>query len=96
MSYSNLIGDEVYWGSPCHEEFHTIVDVCGAGSNVEIHLKRHGKVTPVIISKQDIDKYIKEEYIEFVNDSKVQVLKSCAYQQSEWAAYQQSVWGESF
>ena len=85
MSYSDLIGEEVYFGSPCIEEFYTIVDYWGAGSNVEIHLERHGKVTPVIISKQDIDKYINEEYVEFVKDSKVQVLKSCGYQQDQWA-----------
>ena len=89
MSYSNLIGDEVYLGSPCYEEFHTIVDYWGAGDNVELHLERNGSVKSVSIPKQDLDKYLKEEYVEFIaKDSKglkLQVLVSCGKQAESWA-----------
>ena len=89
MSYSNLIGDEVYWGSPCCEDFHTIVDVKEEDDNVELIMEDHVKQKSVLIPKQDLDKYIQEEYVEFTrklpNGYGLEVLISCGEQAVRWA-----------
>jgi hypothetical protein len=84
MEYSNLIGEEVYCGSPCIEEFYAIDEINETSNGVEIVMSTSYRKKTINITKEDVDNFLKEEYIEFVNDSKVQVLKSCAYQQDEW------------
>jgi hypothetical protein len=88
MSYQNLIGDEVYYGSPCYEEFHTILDVKEEGEFVLLHLGRYGEECFTKIEKQDLDKFMENEYVEFMvsrpKGLSLQVLITSGEQVKRW------------
>jgi hypothetical protein len=88
MSYQDLIGEEVFWGSPCYEEFHTITDVKEEEDDVVLYLGRHEREFFTKIEKQDLDKFIENEYVEFIrkfpDGLALEVLVTCGEQSQRW------------
>jgi len=88
MSYQDLIGEEVFWGSPCYEEFHTITDVKEEDDVVVLYLGRYGTESFTKIQKEDLDKFIENEYVRFIrkfpDGPALEVLVTCKKQAQIW------------
>jgi len=63
MSYQDLIGDKVYWGSYGYEHLHTITDIEEENDIVVIYMDTHYFTK---IQKEDLGKFIENGYVEFI------------------------------
>jgi hypothetical protein len=85
MSYQDLIGEEVYFGVYGYEEFHYIAAIEEQWDSVVISLERHRSKINIKISKENVDKFLAEEYVELVYEDKSYVLRSCfSMSEDDW------------
>ena len=77
MNYKDLIGDEVYCGSPFYEEFNVIKNVEVSGDSVHLHLINLNKIRQVVLEKQDLDKFVEQGYVEFMVKSEKGLALEC-------------------
>lgn len=89
MSYQNLIGDEVYWGSPCYENFEVIESVQEEGNLVKVSFESE-KFTR--IPKEDLDLFLKNDEVQFVR----KYSDGLALESMITCGKQAEIWAESF
>jgi hypothetical protein len=73
MNYQELIQEEVYSGKPNDEHFYVIEKVTLSPFTVTIVMEDFNKHKSITLSKEQVDKFVKDEYIEYAGE----VLMTC-------------------